>query len=216
MFEKNEEIGSLSDTQRRIMEAAGEIFADSGYEHATIRAICNRASVNVAAINYHFGGKKNLYLAVLKYWRTRAFEKYPFDPAGYTDEPPEERLRAFVRALLFRVLDEGEGSAFAKLVVREFIEPTSGLDVIVEEMVRPFYAFLSTTVARFFSTPPPEMTINLCCLSIAGQIFHLYMGRHAWNRLLHRESLNRQEIELVADHVTRFSLYAIRAVAANS
>ena len=73
--------------------------------------------MNVAAINYHFGGKKNLYLAVLKFWRARIFEKYPFDLTDFTTGTPEERFRTFVRTLLFRVLDEGEGSLFAKLLV---------------------------------------------------------------------------------------------------
>ena len=218
MFEdhKDDEVDPKSDTQRRIVEAAGEIFAESGYEHTTVRAICDRASVNLAAINYHFGGKKNLYLAVLKFWRANAFEKYPFDPTDFSTGSPEERLRAFVRTLLFRVLDEGEGSRFARLMARELIQPTSGFDVLVEETMRPFFAFLSTTVGQLFAAPPPEMTVNLCCLSIVGPVFHLYMGRQVIRRLLHRESLDKREIELVADHITRFSLYAIREIAAKS
>ena len=91
MFEKGhgDELHYPTETQRRIIDAAGEIFADSGYNHTTVRAICVRARVNVAAINYHFGSKKNLYLAVLEYWRTKAFEKYPFDPFDYsTGTPP--------------------------------------------------------------------------------------------------------------------------------
>jgi AcrR family transcriptional regulator len=217
MFEdhKDDEVDPKSDTQRRIVEAAGEIFAESGYEHTTIRAICDRASVNLAAINYHFGGKKNLYLAVLKFWRASAFEKYPFDTTDFSGSP-EDRLRAFVRTLLFRVLDEGEGSPFARLMARELIQPTSGFDVLVEETMRPFFAFLSTTVGQLFAAPPPEMTVNLCCLSIVGPVFHLYMGRQVIRRLLHRESLDKREIELVADHITRFSLYAIREIAAKS
>jgi TetR/AcrR family transcriptional regulator, regulator of cefoperazone and chloramphenicol sensitivity len=210
---KNEDI--FSGTQRRIVEAAGEIFADSGYRHTTIRAICERADVNVAAINYHFGGKKKLYLAALKYWRAKAFEKYPFDVTDSSVQTPEERLHAFVRALLFRVLDDGEGSRFARFMAQEFIQPTSGFDVILEETLKPFYAFLSATVRDLFPVQPPEQTINLCCLSIAGQIFHLYMGRHVMQRLLERDRLSKEEIEMVVDHITRFSLGAIQAIAAH-
>lgn len=212
---KNED-DPRSETPRRIIEAAGEIFADSGYRHATIRAISNLACVNVAAINYHFGGKRNLYLAVLKYWRTKAFEKYPFDPSDYSTGSPRERLRTFIRVLLFRVLDEGEGSRFARLMAQEFIQPTGGLDVIVEETVKPLFAFLSTTVRQLFPSTPSKQTVNLCCLSIAGQVFHLYAARHVMSRLLNREKLSREEIEVVADHIARFSLHAIDAISGES
>ena len=101
-------------------------------------------------------------------------------------------------------------------MAQEFIRPTSGFDVIVEETVRPFFTFLTTTVRQLFSTAPPDNVVNLCCLSIAGQVFQLYMGRHVMRRLLNRESLSRQEIEVVAEHITRFSLYAIREIAAEN
>ena len=75
-----------SDAQQRIVEAAGRIFADSGYKHTTIRTICRQAGVNVAAVNYYFGGKKNLYLAVLRALRTRVLEKHPMN----LDVPPRD------------------------------------------------------------------------------------------------------------------------------
>jgi AcrR family transcriptional regulator len=210
------EIDSPSQTQRRIIESAGEIFADSGYRHATIRAISDRAGVNVAAVNYHFGGKKNLYMAVLKYWRSRAFEKYPFDPTDYVTGSPQERLKAFVRVLLFRVLDEGDGSRFARLMAQEFIQPTSGFDMIVDETVRPLFGFLSATVRQLLKNRSSEQTATLCCASTVGQVFQFYLGRHVMRRLLDRESLNKEEIESIAEHIARFSLYAIEAISAES
>jgi TetR/AcrR family transcriptional regulator, regulator of cefoperazone and chloramphenicol sensitivity len=216
MFDESNEAGRISGTKRRIIEAAGEIFAHSGYEYTTIRAISERASVNVAAINYHFGGKKNLYLTVIKFFRAHTFEKYPFDPADFASRSPEDRLRAFIRQLLFRILDEGDGSLFARVMIHELIQPATGLDMVVEETATQFFAFLSETVARFFPAPPPAMTVNLCCLSVVGQIFQLYVGRHVMHRLLRRDSFTRQEMEMAADHITRFSLYAIRGIAANS
>ena len=53
-------------TRSKIIKAAIRIFAEDGYEGASIRHIVARADVNQAAINYHFGGKEGLYRAVLK------------------------------------------------------------------------------------------------------------------------------------------------------
>lgn len=203
--------GHLSETQLRIIEAAGEIFAESGYGHTTIRTISNRAGVNVAAVNYHFGGKRNLYITVLKYWQTKAFEKYPFDPSDLS-APPRERLATFIRMLLFRVLDEGEGSYYARLMAQEFIRPTVGMEVMMEEVMRPISEFHLTTVRQLLGEQADDETVILCCASVVGQIFQFYLGRHVMRRLLNRDSLNTQEIEAVARHITRFSLHAINAI----
>ena len=54
-------------TKARLLEAAGEEFAEKGYEAARIRTICDRAGANLAAVNYHFGDKEQLYVeAVLE------------------------------------------------------------------------------------------------------------------------------------------------------
>ena len=52
-------------TKTRLLEAAGEEFADKGFEGATVRVICDRAGVNLAAVNYHFGDKEHLYVQAL-------------------------------------------------------------------------------------------------------------------------------------------------------
>lgn len=202
-----------SETQRRIIEAAGEIFADSGYRHTTIRAICDRAQVNVAAVNYHFGGKRNLYLAVLKHSRSKAFEEYPLDLTVYLGRPPEERLRAFVVSLLARVLHKGEGSLFARLMAQEFIQPTSALDVIIEETIRPAFAFLYTAVGDLLANEASQQTVRLCSVSVVGQVFYFYMARPVIRKLFDQEGFEEKDIQIVADHITRFSLYAIERIA---
>ena len=57
------------ETQQRLVEAAGEVFAKHGFRDATIREICEKAKANIAAVHYHFGGKEEIYTAVFDFAR---------------------------------------------------------------------------------------------------------------------------------------------------
>src|ERR1041385_425322 len=56
----------IDSTRRRIIDAATELFAERGFHTTTARDIARRAGANVAAGNYHYGSKKDLYLEVLR------------------------------------------------------------------------------------------------------------------------------------------------------
>src|SRR5215471_9832943 len=53
-------------TRRRLVEVAGEVFGEQGFDRATGKEICRRAGVNAAAVNYHFDGIEGLYIAVVR------------------------------------------------------------------------------------------------------------------------------------------------------
>jgi len=123
------------ETRQRLLEAAGEVFAQHGFRDATIRDICDKAKANVAAVHYHFGDKEELYAAVFGYARTCAVAR--FDEKVPPAAPPEEQLRAFIGTVLTRFFDEGRPAWLGKLVAQEMIDPTKALDALVNEQIRP-------------------------------------------------------------------------------
>ena len=60
-------------TQLQLLEAAGQEFAERGFDRTTAKEICERAGVNTAAVNYYFGGIEGLHAAVLEEARNRLF-----------------------------------------------------------------------------------------------------------------------------------------------
>src|SRR5205823_11565892 len=60
------------DTRGALLNAAREVFSESGYEGATVRAIAARAGVDAAMVNHWFGGKEALFAQVVL--------KLPVDP----------------------------------------------------------------------------------------------------------------------------------------
>src|SRR5471032_152193 len=160
---------SHDETRRQLLEAAGEVFAEAGFRDATVREICRRAGANVAAINYHFGDKENLYVEVLRYSHGKALEKYPTMLDVLDDAPPEKKLRAFIHSLLLRIFDKGPTSWHGKLMSREMIEPTAALDSLVEERMRPMVAQLWKIVAEILNCPINDERVRLCSLSVVSQ-----------------------------------------------
>ena len=52
-------------TREALLAAATELFAERGYDGVPVWAIAAKAGVNKAMISYHFGGKRNLYRAIV-------------------------------------------------------------------------------------------------------------------------------------------------------
>ena len=201
---------SNADCRERILEAAGEIFAEFGFRGATVRKICERAEVNVAAINYYFGGKEKLYSEVLRHWHDFAIKKYPLFFGVGEDAPAEERLRGFVRSFLFRLLDKGKPAWFGKLMMREMSEPTRAFERLVKEIVRPRDRVLASIVEKMIGTPVSEEEIRRCCASIIGQCLYYYHARSIIARLYRQDVTKPDEIERIADHIMQFSLKGLK------
>ncbi|HTW87438.1 MAG TPA: TetR/AcrR family transcriptional regulator, partial [Candidatus Binataceae bacterium] len=155
------------DTSQRLLQAAGEVFAEYGFRAATVREICERAGANVAAVNYHFRDKETLYGEVIRYASRRVAETYPFDP-----EPkganPELRLRTLVRNYLMRFFDRNL-AWYGKLICRELSEPTNFFEQIVESDVRHYAEQLIEIVREFVGNDISDEQIRMCSNSVAGQ-----------------------------------------------
>ena len=50
----------VASARQRLLDAAGPIFAERGFEGVTVRDLAAEATVNVAAVGYHFGDKVGL------------------------------------------------------------------------------------------------------------------------------------------------------------
>lgn len=197
-------------TAHRLLEAAGEVFAEKGFRCATVREICRRAGANVAAVNYHFRDKEDLYVAVLRYTHRFASERYPPDWGLEGPDPsPEDRLRAFVRSFLARILDSGRPAWHGKLMAREMAEPTRALDMLVADAVRPNAERLAAILRDLLPGADAE-EIRLASFSVVGQCLYFHFARPVIARLHPSFAWDDADRERVAEHITAFSLAALR------
>ncbi|MBX3024191.1 CerR family C-terminal domain-containing protein [bacterium] len=193
-------------TRQRLLAAAAEVFAADGFRNARIQTICRRAGANIAAAHYHFGDKQGLYAAVFEYAEERATRDHP--PEEVADGPPDARLRSFVTAFLGRLLDADRPAWFARLLAREMIDPTPALDRLVQHRMRANHRQLADIVRTLVGADAPLETVNLCVLSVVSQCV-FYRNCAPIVARLYPELAPAQELQRIADHVTRFSLAAI-------
>jgi len=196
-------------TRERLLDAAGEVFADRGYEQATIRDICRRAGANIAGVSYHFGDKKALYIEVIAYAHRCADEYDPAREAAGTADPAE-RLRVFVRTFMQRIGHKGRPAWHARLMAREMASPGAALDQVVRSGVRPKFEALQA-ILRTLNPSLSDREVELCACSIVGQCLIYHHARPVLTRLFPTLKLDAREIERIAEHITRFSLAAVAA-----
>ena len=197
-------------TRHRLLEAAGEAFAEHGIRGVTVRQICKRAHANVAAINYHFGSKEKLYAEVLTYSFEIAFKKYPIDmglPKGAT---PEDQLRAYIRSHLLRIVDPGRPAWQGKLASRELFEPTAAFSETLEREIRPRVDVLISIVRALLGPEADKETVRLCVISITGQCAYYHYARPLIHQLFPLQEMDADHVETLTDHITQFSLEGIR------
>lgn len=120
-------------TRASLLEAAAKLFAERGFEGATLDDLAREAKVHRALVRYHFGGKQGLYSAVL----TDAIEAGValLEPVREQAGSAAERLGAFVDALglLFE-----RRPHFAPMIVREWM---SGGAYMEEQVFASFLSF---------------------------------------------------------------------------
>jgi len=208
--------GASDDTKLRLLNAAGEVFAEQGFEKATVRDICARAGANIAAVNYHFGGKDKLYNAAVLYWQPEALEKHP-PLLGLTDAAPaEERLKAFVHSILRRMFDPGRPSWHGKLMAREMIAPTSASELKCVEYVRPLTEILGRILRDLIGPNATDETVRQSVCSVVGQCVFFFHHRPLLDRVMPQQQFEPESVERLADHIVAFSLAGLRGISAST
>jgi AcrR family transcriptional regulator len=192
----------------RLLEAAILLFGDRGLEGASVRDITKAAGQNVAAIKYHFGGKEQLYHAVLeaiigeiRRRLTDVFEEIEEARrrGGMTPDQAVALLQKFFRSVYLRLLSRDEAVAIGKLMVREQMQPTAGFDVLYSQGIREFHEALCFLVGTALGRNPREKEIIVRTHMLMGQVYFFAMTRATILRRLGWSSLQGRNADWVAE-----------------
>src|SRR5262245_31841951 len=196
------------DTRKKLLEAAGEVFAEKGYHAATFRNIAEKAGVHFSLLNYHFGDKDQLYLETVRDAYQTTAERVP-TPVWGPDTPPQQKLRDFIQTFLRRIVEGHEPSWPCKLIMRELHQPTEACRHFAEGFARPNCDKLQGILAELLPPDTPPVRYNLIAFSVIGQCLFYRFARPVVTFILGPEEFASYDVELLTDHITRFTLAAL-------
>lgn len=196
---------SSDETRERIVRAAGEVFGRHGFNGTTVRQITRRARVNVAAVNYHFRDKGELYVRVLREAKCLAADLAVTKFRG----TPEEQLRSFVFTFVRQLLDPNRPTWHVQVITQEMMRPTPALDLLVREMTEPIFRQVRELIGAVAGRKLPGSKLDMLASSILGQCLFYVRSQPMIERLAPELSRGPDRIDRIAEHIATFSLAAL-------
>ncbi|RDS86029.1 TetR/AcrR family transcriptional regulator [Dyella psychrodurans] len=203
-------MNSSASTKERILTSAEALFAQRGFEGASLRQLTAAAGVNLAAVNYHFGSKEKLVEEVFKRRldqlsarRLAALKQV----AGQPETTLEDILAAFIRPAL-DLSHDGGGGLFMRVLARAFAEHDDSLRKFLSENYGHVMRQFTTEFARLLPHLSKEELYWRIDL-VTGALTHAMSGFGIIQRKSDvSETTHREQ---TAAHLIRFSAAGLSA-----
>ena len=196
-------------TKERLLDEAEILFAQKGYQAVSIREITKAAHSNLAAVNYHFGNKQNLYMEVFRLrWvpRARRLRDFFNQSVAVEDFPsPTSVIQSLARAFLEGPLSDEERQRHALLMTREIIQPTEVFELVAKEVMHPFFQELAAHLRPVMPEGIGEERMMLNILSTFAMVLYFNFARTAVTHITGSEYDPDFKKRLV-EHIIGFSV----------
>lgn len=200
-----------SHTRERLLDVAERLFAARGFAATSVRRLTREAACNLAAVNYHFGGKLGLYREVFRrrLEAVRDLRLAAIQKAAAIQPGPgalEEILHVFATSFIEPLVGESHGRTLTELMGREMLDPHLPPEMFRSEIAGPVQRALMEALRR--TTPGlGAQDATLCVQSITGQLVQTAqrVRRHA------AAPAASPPLTAVVDHIVRFSAAGVRA-----
>jgi AcrR family transcriptional regulator len=201
-------------TKERILDAAEALFALKGYHAVSVREITGVAKCNLAAVNYHFGNKQNLYMEVFRSrWLPRAvrIQKCFQDSLNANSVVTLSAVvQALAQAFLEGPLSEEERNRHHQLISSELAKPTDAFNLVTEQAFRPLFKSLLQDLRSVLPDDIEEEQLALYIFSIFAMVLYFNFARPLITNLSGYEYDDGFKARLV-DHIVELSINGLGA-----
>jgi AcrR family transcriptional regulator len=199
-------------TKERILAAAEKLFAEKGYNGVSVREITQEAECNLAAVNYHFGNKKNLYFDVFRYLIVPQFtevsSQFEKTLSREKDINVEAVVRAFTMAFMGKHISLNDHPGHHSLIHREIHDPTGAFEIVIEEAMNPFFQVLMDRFKHYLPENVSDTKIKLHIFSILAMSLYFAHARVPVSKITGIE-YDETFINQLIDHTVSFALHGL-------
>ena len=199
-------------TRERLLEEACALFADRGWHGTRVQDVCRAADANIAAVNYHFGGKEGLYRAVWDRALERAVDADAIELSALSADADREWLYKYVRACVLSVFDTGAGGILRRLMTHEVSAPSPISQDILANHIAPRYSELLARLRRTIGPNATDYQVGCCAFAINALFSCLAMNVTARHALFRTDTPSPAEAERFTREICAFLLGGIRAL----
>jgi len=202
-------------TRAQLIEVAGQVFAEQGFDGATGQGICRRAGFNSAAIVYHFGGMAGLHRAVLEEAQRRLVTTEALAAAVKAERNPRRQLEAFL-GLIVRALTSPVSQSWAgRLFSREWVTPSTVYGPTHDRALAARSRALKSIVSALTGRSADHPLVARGCISVmAPCALLLLVNRRKLQRLLPHLDITPESAPQITRHLVDFALAGLRAISA--
>ncbi len=195
-------------TRQHILEIAAELFAEKGYAYTTSKEICEKSGANIAAVNYHFGGKEELYNEVLLAMHDRLITLETLNHISHSQLTAKQKLAAIFDELMKSIV---ERKWHARMFIRELLSPSPALNILLTKKILPKIQLVKEVISELTNIPIDHPTINYCLINvIAPNAALLVANEQLLDKSLPNLSNNADKL---ANHLKTFALAGLTAIA---
>lgn len=202
------------ETRRALIQAGLELFGEYGIKGTSTRMLAELSGANVAAIPYHFGSKRGLYLAVVAHIVeaiSASIGNVLRDLETEIAAGPLRKDRALsgcqriFRALAELMVESDEPKAWARVLLREQFHPTEGFDLFYDRHIRRVHRLLATLAGACTGLDPESDELKIRVHALIGQLLGFLVNRESLLRALETKTLTKSHTEsihrVLATHV---------------
>ncbi|MEO0545014.1 MAG: CerR family C-terminal domain-containing protein [Pseudomonadota bacterium] len=201
--------GRAEQTRQALIEAAIKLFGNKGYDHTSVRDLVKEAGTNLAAINYHFGGKEGLRQATIEFLAQDFKNHGPgqamaaIDPANIHSLSKDEArqiLRQVMKSAFMQANQRKFGDKHARYVLRELVQGGELTEYFFDKVFSKQFALLRVLVAHLTDDDPESETTRVRSILIVAQSAFLNLAQPLVLLALDWEDFSGDKADIIGEH----------------